>query len=245
MISTDETLKMSTATMADAVLYFPQAADIFKKYDLDYCCGGKMLFETACRNAHLDPQKIWTEIQQAPLKRQSGNQLNFENWNSSVLVDFIVQHHHEYVRESIPRIRELLEKVSQVHRDTNPELLLIRNEFDELAEELLGHLPKEEQILFPAIKRIEGQPIVSVESEISPMALSMPIKVMEDEHEDAGTLIKSIRSRTNHYALPAYACPTYQLTLTMLEEFDNDLMQHIHLENNILFPRFKSIVHTN
>jgi regulator of cell morphogenesis and NO signaling len=127
-----------------------------------------------------------------------------------------------------------------VHGDTNPELLRVRSEFNELAEELLGHMPKEEQILFPAIKRIEGQPIVSVESEILPSALVMPIKVMEDEHDHAGALIKSIRALTNHYERPSYACPTYQLTLTMLEEFDNDLIQHIHLENNILFPRYKS-----
>jgi regulator of cell morphogenesis and NO signaling len=154
-----------------------------------------------------------------------------------------VQHHHEYVREAIPSIRALLDKVCNVHADTNPELLTVRAEFEALAEELIGHMPKEEQILFPAIKRIEGQPIAPVESSISPAALDMPIMVMEEEHDRAGTLIKSIRERTNHYTPPDYACPTFQLTYTMLQEFDNDLLQHIHLENNILFPRFKSLRH--
>jgi regulator of cell morphogenesis and NO signaling len=212
---------------------------------LDYCCNGKLPFTVACQNAQLDPEKVWKEVVQTPVKVSSGNLLNFEKWNSSVLVDFIVQHHHEYVRESIPKIKELLAKIAEVHGDTNPELLIVREEFNELAEELLAHLPKEEQILFPAIKRIDGQPIASVESEISPTALLMPIMVMEEEHDRAGTLIKSIRARTNHYTPPSYACPTYQLTLTMLQEFDNDLIQHIHLENNILFPRFKSVTYSN
>jgi regulator of cell morphogenesis and NO signaling len=242
MTSADQTLEMNTATMADVALHFPQAIELLKQYDLDYCCNGKMSFVAACKNANLDPDKVWFEVQQAPTRR-GGNQLNFENWNSSVLVDFILQHHHEYVRDAIPKIQELLDKVCSVHGDTDPELIHVRRDFNDLAEELLGHLPKEEQILFPAIKRIEGQPIASVESKIEPAALDMPIHVMENEHERAGTLIKSIRERTHHYTPPSYACPTYQLTLTMLQEFDNDLLQHIHLENNILFPRFKTLVH--
>ncbi|MEY4930333.1 MAG: iron-sulfur cluster repair di-iron protein [Bacteroidota bacterium] len=243
MTTTEQTLEMSTATMADVALYFPQSIDLLHRYNLDYCCQGKMLFTEACRKANLEPEKVWDEVQNPSGIKRGGNPLNFENWNSSVLVDFIVQHHHEYVRESIPRITELLDKICSVHGDTNPELFAVRKDFHDLAEELLGHLPKEEQILFPAIKRIEGQPIASVESELEPTALAMPIHVMEDEHERAGSLIKSIRARTNQYAIPSYACPTYQLTLTMLQEFDHDLMQHIHLENNILFPRFKSIQH--
>jgi regulator of cell morphogenesis and NO signaling len=244
MTSTDQTLEMSTATVADVALAFPQAISILNKYDLDFCCKGKALFSEACIKSNLNSEMVWQEILQMPAK-ESGNALNFETWNSSVLADFIVQHHHEYVRESIPRIRELLDKICSVHVDTNPELLAVRTDFEALAEELLGHLPKEEQILFPAIKRIEGQPIASVEDAIAPDALAMPIHVMEAEHERAGDLIKSIRSRTNHYAAPSYACATFQLTYVMLREFDNDLLQHIHLENNILFPRFKSVMQSN
>jgi len=241
MISTDQTLQMTTATVADVALSFPHAISVLNKYDLDFCCNGKMPFSEACKKAHLDSVKVWQEILESPPKRAS-NALHFETWNSSVLADFIIQHHHEYVREAIPKIHELLDKVCSVHADTNPELLSVRTDFEALAEELLGHMPKEEQILFPAIKRMDGQPIASVESAISPAALDMPIMVMEEEHERAGDLIKSIRSRTSHYTPPVYACPTFQLTYVMLQEFDNDLIQHIHLENNILFPRFKSIM---
>lgn len=242
MTSKDQTLEMGTATVADVALAFPQAISILNKYDLDFCCNGKVSFMEACKKTNLNSEMVWREILHTPIVKP-GNALNFETWNSSVLADFIVQHHHQYVRESIPKIRELLNKVCQVHADTNPELLLVRSDFEALAEELLGHLPKEEQILFPAIKRIEGQPIASVEDAIAPDALAMPIHVMEAEHERAGDLIKSIRARTNHYSFPSYACPTFQLTYVMLQEFDNDLLQHIHLENNILFPRFKSIAH--
>jgi regulator of cell morphogenesis and NO signaling len=243
MTSTDQPLEMASASVADVALAFPQAVNILTKYDLDFCCNGKVPFTEACKRSNLDSVSIWKEILQVPANRR-GNELNFEIWNSSVLADFIVQHHHAYVREAIPKIRELLVKICSVHADTNPELLEVRRDFEELAEELLSHLPKEEQILFPAIKRIEGQPIASVESKISPSALEMPLMVMEQEHERAGDLIKSIRSRTEHYTLPSYACPTFQLTYVMLEEFDHDLIQHIHLENNILFPRFKSIIHS-
>jgi regulator of cell morphogenesis and NO signaling len=242
MTSTDQTLDPSTATVADVALAFPQAISVLNKYDLDFCCHGKVPFTEACKKSNLNSEQVWQEIVESPGKT-SGNPLHFETWNSSVLADFIVQHHHEYVRESIPKISELLDKVCSVHASTNPELLAVRTDFEGLVTELLGHLPKEEQILFPAIKRIEGQPIASVESEISPLALEMPIMVMEEEHERAGELIKSIRSRTNHYTLPSYACPTFQLTYVLLQEFDQDLIQHIHLENNILFPRFKSLTH--
>ncbi len=244
MTFTDQTLEMVTATVADVALAFPQAISVLNKYDLDFCCNGKVPFVEACKKSNLNSENLWQEILEAPRMKQ-GNTLNFETWNSSVLADFIVQHHHQYVREAIPKIRELLDKVCRVHVDTNPELLAVRTDFEALALELLGHLPKEEQILFPAIKRIEGEPIASVEDAIAPDALAMPIHVMEAEHERAGELIKSIRSRTNHYTAPSYACPTFQLTYVMLQEFDNDLLQHIHLENNILFPRFKSIVHNN
>ena len=242
MTSSNQPLEMNTATVADVALNFPNAIAVLAKYDLDYCCNGNVNFTEACNNSSLNSAEVWKEILQAPAKKE-GNPLNFESWNSSVLADFIVQHHHEYVREAIPGIRALLDKICAVHTDTNPELLEVRREFEELAEELMGHMPKEEQILFPAIRRMDGQPIASVESEISPSALDMPIHVMEEEHERAGTLIKSIRARTSYYSTPDYACPTYQLTYSMLQEFDNDLIQHIHLENNILFPRFKSLVH--
>jgi regulator of cell morphogenesis and NO signaling len=239
-MTTHPLLEMETATVADVALAFPNAIDILNQYHLDFCCQGKVPFTEACRKANLNPDTIWSEIQQAGEGSGTGHPLRFENWSSSMLVDFIVQHHHQYVQEAIPRIQELLEKICSVHGDTNPELMLVRDDFNDLANELLNHLPKEEQILFPAIKRLEGSEAHDPGQVIMPSALKMPIHMMEDEHERAANLVKSIRRHTQQYTVPEYACPTYQLTFNLLNEFDNDLMQHIHLENNILFPRVKN-----
>lgn len=240
MVSTEQYEQMKAATVAEVALSYPQAIEVLNKYNMDYCCHGSINFTKACNQAALDPEMVWEEIQQAPAKQRTGNQLNFSKWSSTMLIDFIVQHHHAYVQDSIPQIRELLDKICKVHGDTNPELLAVRNDFEELAEELLNHLPKEEEILFPAIKRMEGTENLVTGNVILPSSLHMPIRIMEDEHERAGELIMSIREKTSHYTVPPYGCPTYQLAFLMLQEFDNDLIQHIHLENNILFPRVKN-----
>ena len=122
MTSSNQPPEMSTATVADVALGFPNAIAVLAKYDLDYCCNGNVNFTEACNNSSLNSAEVWKEILQAPAKKE-GNPLNFESWNSSVLADFIVQHHHEYVREAIPGIRALLDKICAVHTDTNPELL--------------------------------------------------------------------------------------------------------------------------
>jgi regulator of cell morphogenesis and NO signaling len=239
MITADLTLEMNSSTVAEVALAIPQAIEILNQYNLDYCCHGDVPFTQACISLQLDPATVWSAI----MKKTSGpvrvNRMDFSSWNSSVLADFIVQHHHTYIREAIPQINELLDKICEVHGDKNPELLAIRNDFLELADDLLNHLPKEEEILFPAIKRMEGIGFNEMEKVILPSALKAPMTIMESEHERAGDLIKLIRARTNNYTPPSYACPTYQLTFTMLKEFDDDLIQHIHLENNILFPRVR------
>ncbi|MCU0367653.1 MAG: iron-sulfur cluster repair di-iron protein [Cyclobacteriaceae bacterium] len=240
MVSTEQYEQMKAATVAEVALSYPQAITIFNKYNLDYCCHGSINFTKACRQSALDPELVWEEIQQAPATQKSSNQLNFRKWTSTMLIDFIVQHHHEYIRDSIPKIRELLDKITSVHGDTNPELLGVQSDFEELAEELLNHLPKEEEILFPAIKRIEGTESAVTDNVIMPSSLRVPMRIMEDEHERAGELIMSIRKKTDNYTVPSYGCPTYQLAYIMLQEFDNDLIQHIHIENNILFPRIKN-----
>lgn len=240
MVSTEQYEQMKAATVAEIALASPHSIEILNKYQLDYCCQGNSNFASACRKAGLDPELIWDEIHQPAATADSGHQLNFNKWNATMLIDFILQHHHAYVRDSIPQIQELLVKICQVHGETNPELHAVRNEFDELAEDLLNHLPKEEGILFPAIRRMEATENPMTENVMLPGSLRMPIRIMEDEHDRAGELIKSIRNRTNNYQAPAYACPTYQLAFVMLKEFDQDLIQHIHLENNILFPRIKS-----
>jgi len=238
MVATDETLDMTTLTVADIALKFPNAVEILNRYNLDFCCNGKKLFVEVCEKTKLDAHQIWREVLEQRSMLGADNRMRFDTWEPALLIEFIIQHHHQFVRQAIPSIRELLNKVCKVHGHDAPELLTIRREFDELADELLDHLVKEEGVVFPAIKNLAALQLT--ESNVA-KGLQIPIDVLMDDHTHAGDLIKSIRSRTKKYSPPAYACPTFQLTYKMLQEFDSDLMQHIHLENNVLFP--KVLVH--
>jgi regulator of cell morphogenesis and NO signaling len=185
----------------------------------------------------LDAEKIRIEISQTA-SPEFGQALRAENWTSTFLADFIVQNHHTFIRKATPELEALLEKVCERHGAENVELLQIREYFQELAEELRTHMEKEEFVLFPAIKRLEAQ-----QGQNHPMEkmIQTPIEAMEDEHQIAGDLLKQIRILSNNYTPTDYACPTFRITFQKLKEFDNDLMRHIHLENNILFERFKNL----
>lgn len=234
MIVTDDQLEMATASVADVALAFPQALEIFNRYNLDYCCGGKKPFVKTCEKAGLNPELVWHEIHQLKSNYGADSRMRFDTWDAPLLIDFIVQHHHQYVRESIPAIQALLDKVCRAHGDDNPFVLAVSDDFNDLADELLQHMPKEEEVLFPAMRQLYTYS--TLDSPVSQSSLNAPIAVMEHEHESAGQLIKSIRSLTGNYTPPEYACPTFRMAYLMLRQFDKDLMQHIHLENNILFP---------
>ncbi len=150
----EDQLDMANVTVADVALTFPDALEILNRYNLDYCCGGGKPFVEVCEKAGLDAELIWREIQLATTSRGADNRMRFDSWDPALLIDFIEQHHHKYVRESIPVIQELLDKVCEVHVADSPFLLAVRDRFARLAEELLDHIPKEEQILFPAARKL-------------------------------------------------------------------------------------------
>lgn len=233
MSSYSNTLDNNSQTVAELAITHPAALSVFTRYNIDYCCGGNRSLEEACHRVGLNPEKIRQEIFNAPVQ-QSSVPSRVEQWSASLLADYIVQNHHAYVRTAIPEIEALLEKVCAAHGEDNIELLNIQQDFYDLAEELLNHMSKEEMAVFPALKRLEA----SGYSE-HPLAgtLKTPISMMEHEHTIAGDLMKSIRNLSNHYSVPEFACPTYRITYKKLKEFDDDLMTHVHLENNILFPK--------
>jgi regulator of cell morphogenesis and NO signaling len=237
MTTTDQTFAMETASVADIALRFPQSIGIFNRYNLDYCCNGKKSFQQMCTKASLDAASVWSEILAKQEAATHDPRDVFENWELPLLIDHIVSHHHAYVRESIPQLQALLTKICKVHGDEHPELEEIRDEFNELSDELIHHLPKEENVLFPAIKGM----IAKSNDRLLLQSIQAPVAVMEDEHETAGRLIKSIRSKTNNFTPPENACLSYQMTFKLLQEFEADLMQHIHLENNIVFPKALSL----
>jgi regulator of cell morphogenesis and NO signaling len=233
MNTLSNTLSGNSPTVAELAISQPGALSVFMKYNIDYCCGGNRSLTDACIRLGLNPEKIKAEILSTPAQETS-IPTRANQWSAALLADYIVQNHHVYVKHAIPEIQILLEKVCNAHGDDNIELLNIQQDFADLADELLNHMNKEEIALFPAIKRLVAKndpehPLVD--------QLQAPIEAMEQEHVVAGDLMKSIRKLSNNYSVPEYACPTYRVTYQKLKEFDNDLMTHVHLENNILFRK--------
>jgi len=234
-MDTPSTLNGHELTVAQLAIDHPGALSVFTKYYIDYCCGGHRSLEEACRRIGLDPQKIRAEIQQTS-PADAGQVLRPETWSAGFLAEYIIENHHSYVRRAIPELGALLERVCDRHGADTPDLLTIRDLFTSLAEELIQHMEKEELILFPAIKRLAAHD--GGHHPIGRM-IQAPIVAMENDHEAAGVLIRQMRAFTDNFTPPEFACPTFRATYQRLKEFDDDLMRHIHLENNILFERFK------
>ncbi len=213
-----------------------KAAGVFKKHGIDFCCGGNVSIREICDKNNLDYSKIESELLE--LDNQIPKSHDFNKWELDFLIDYIIQTHHSYVLESIPELFQYAGKVATVHGHHYAETIEINELFRSVAEELTGHLQKEERILFPFIKMMakaqkEGSPIPG-----SPFGtVQNPIRMMEMEHENAGDIFKKIAELSNNYSPPEGACNTFKVLYAKLKEFEEDLHQHIHLENNILFPK--------
>jgi regulator of cell morphogenesis and NO signaling len=163
---------------------------------------------------------------------------DYGSWDLDFLADFVVNTHHKYVNRTMPVIFEYTQKVARVHGDRHPEVIEIASEFLKVMDELNRHMMKEENILFPYIKEL-----VAAQKSKSPVAapafgsIQNPIRMMEMEHEEVGNVMENINKLTSQYNPPADACTTFRLSFAALKEFEDDLHQHIHLENNILFPK--------
>ena len=211
--------------------------EIFKKYGLDFCCGGKKTVQEACAEKGIDVTRVEEELRQAD-KNPVVRPLPYNDWTLDFLADYIVNTHHLYVRKSLPEIRAYAAKVATVHGSHHPELAIIRGLVEEINAELTSHMVKEEQVLFPFIKQL-----VTASNTKQPLppagfgTVENPIHMMEHEHEMVGRNLEQVRKLSDNYSLPADACASYSLLFKMLEEFEGDLFIHIHLENNILFPK--------
>lgn len=233
-----KTRDMNTFTLAEIALNFPHSIKNLIHYDLDFCCNGKTPFVKACEAIHLNADQIWNEIteQEAGIGRHSP--MHFITWDPGLLINFIIQHHDE-VKKTIPHILELLDKVCSVHGEDNGFLITVREDFEKLSEQLLDHFSKEEVILFTTIRKLFNRSTENSNLSGAHDDLAEVIATIEQEHESAGSLIKSIRTLTNNYETPAFACPTLKMTYVMLTQFDTDLRQRIHIENNILLLKVK------
>jgi regulator of cell morphogenesis and NO signaling len=223
-------------TVAAVVTENIKASHIFKKHNIDFCCGGGISIEKVCEKNGLDPEVLMTELQNLVVKSEDSNDYN--NWNLSFLADYIINIHHKYVSESIPILLGYAAKVAKVHGHHYTEVVEIDRLFNVAASELSAHMMKEELILFPYIKHL----VISEKEESAPNpahfgSISNPITMMEDEHEAVGDIFKKISSLSNNYTPPEDACNTFRALYDKLNEFEQDLHKHIHLENNILHPK--------
>lgn len=231
--------KTTELSLGAIVNKFPSAAGLFDKFNLDYCCHGKQTLREACNGDMVKFNKVEHALHRiAEDEFTNKDHHNFENEDLGVLISYIVNKHHKYVKESMPVIMGHLEKVSTRHGEKNPELYDIYQLFDELKMDMEHHMYKEENILFPRINEVNNflkypTPVLNTDRHF----LNVPISVMEDEHEKAGNILHEIKKLTADYTPPPGACTTYKVTFEELKQFEHDLHRHVHLENNILFPR--------
>ncbi|MEX0361623.1 MAG: iron-sulfur cluster repair di-iron protein [Allomuricauda sp.] len=220
-------------TVADFVTENIKTAHVFKKFGIDFCCGGGITIAKACDKFEVDQALLEKELLQ--VDRTVDRSHNYDQWNLSFLIDHIINVHHTYVKENLPLISEYANKVARVHGHHYTEVVEINRLFHEVANELLSHLQKEEQVLFPYIKKMTQVENSGISAPFG--SVNNPIRMMEHEHESAGTIFKEIARLTNNYMPPPEACNTFRALYSKLEEFEQDLHLHFHLENNILHPK--------
>lgn len=225
-------------TIAEIVSENFKTAEVFKRNGIDFCCGGKKPLKQVCEEKGLNEEILVQELNDVMTSNEIQPEDDYANWNLNVLVEHIVNKHHKYVLDNLGLISEFAVKVSRVHGDHSPETIKIAELWHTLSEELNFHLRKEEQILFPYVTQM-----LAVEEENKLLGVpgfqtvQNPIRAMEFEHDNAGDIIKEIQHLSNNFTPPEWACNTYKVLYFKLQEFQNDLFNHIHLENNILFPK--------
>ncbi len=228
----------ATQTVGELATAVPGATREFEKLGIDYCCGGSRTLGEACAEAKITVEQALSRLQEGLAAAQSKPERDWKKQPLADLVAHINSTHHVFVRQECPRIDHLAAKVLAAHGKNHPELLQVQNLFSALANELSVHLMKEEQILFPYVIRLE-EAILAGEPAPPAMFGSVvnPVRMMMQEHDGAGETLKQLRAITKDYAVPADTCASYAELCKALAAFEADLHQHIHLENNILFPR--------
>ncbi|MCS4433448.1 iron-sulfur cluster repair di-iron protein [Aquiflexum gelatinilyticum] len=218
-----------------------RAAKVFSEYGIDFCCKGGITLEKACEVNNVSMGNILQDLKNAV---KTPEEVHFTDFGLTDLINHITTTHHRYVENSIPALKTYLQKLVLVHGGKHPELIEIKDEFFKAADALTSHMKKEELILFPYVKAME-------EAQSSHFNLSKPhfgtienpIHMMEDEHDTEGERFRLISELTGGYMTPADGCQTYKVAFAMLQEFEEDLHKHIHLENNILFPKATELFH--
>lgn len=214
-----------------------RTASIFKKYGIDFCCQGNRTIIDACKAKNIDQTKVMSDLLAVKNSNETGT-TDYQSWPIDLLADYIEKKHHRYVEEKIQEIKPYLDKICRVHGNRHPELFEINEHFNATAGELAKHMKKEELILFPYVRKMVKAKQVNSKIEAPHFdTVQNPIAMMMHEHSHEGERFRKIEELSNNYTPPHDACNTYRITFALLKEFEQDLHLHIHLENNILFPK--------
>lgn len=230
IIRTPGSTPLPERTVGELVAELPARSRVFQRHHIDFCCQGGRTLREACESKGLDTETIAAEIEAVSHCRDAGDgPVNPAELPLDALAGYIVERHHHYLRNELPRLHTMAERVAKVHGGHTPSLIEVRDVFTEMAAELGQHMMKEEQVLFPSITAM-------VRENQTPMPLDGPIACMLQEHDDAGEALARLRELTSNYTPPESACNTYRALFAGLADLDKDLKVHIHLENHILFP---------
>jgi regulator of cell morphogenesis and NO signaling len=232
-----QTVPTSEKTIGEIVADDYRTAKVFENHEIDFCCGGKVALRAACMEKGIDLAEITRAldaVKSEPVERSQ----NYASWELPFLADYIINAHHNYIRENTSQLAAYAHKIAEVHGEHHPEVIKIASIFDGIAKDLAAHLREEEEIFFPAIKRVHAarkEGMAPEEKDIETIRDS--IMKLSQEHEEVGEAIHAIRSLAKDYAIPEDVCNTFVVTYQKFREFEDDLHKHVHLENNILFPK--------
>lgn len=235
------TAELQNELVGKIVSRLPQLAKVFEKYQLDYCCRGNARLADACREKNVDVSQVLSEIDTAMQTQRMSRETDWNSKSLTELADHIVNTHHRFMREELPRIDDLIQKVVNAHGAKHPELQQIGQVYRAMRAELESHMAKEENVLFPAVRKLEAAPETC---HFAFGSVDNPIRMMRHEHEDVGNSLQSLRELTGDFTPPKDACPTFRVMFESLTRLEQDLHIHIHKENNILFPRAQELEQT-
>ena len=236
---------MTTKTMktvSEIALEMPRAAAVFAEFGIDYCCGGEVTLQDACNEARVAMNDVEAALEQAQKARKEADATDWSKESLKRVSDHIVEYHHQFGRRALPRIDHLLSKTLAAHGQKHHDLALVQRHFHVLADEMVRHMMKEEQILFPYIAKLEEAQAKGKATEPAMFgSVKNPVRMMRAEHDNAAAELKAIRKLTRDYDAPKDGCASFQALYAALAEFERDLQQHIKLENEILFPRAEAL----
>lgn len=230
-------LTSGNKTIGEIVAADFRTAKVFENHGIDFCCGGKIALETICAEKGLDLVSLSRELESVQSETTDRSQ-NYSSWSLPFLADYIVNTHHVYLKENDGQIAAYARKIAGVHGAHHPEVIRIAAIFDKIATDMTAHLKEEEEVFFPALKRVDATRIAgNTPDDKDRETIRTSLLRLHREHEEIGDAIHEIRHLSKEYAIPGDVCNTFMLTYQKLKEFEDDLHKHVHLENNILFPK--------